>query len=89
MGWGYYEINDKPCGYTVDAKCEEPGCDADIDRGLGYLCGRIPGGDEIGCGGYFCGKHLSWRQQCARCEGNDECLACGGFKSYCDCVEEE
>ncbi|MFI1095126.1 hypothetical protein [Streptomyces sp. NPDC020917] len=46
-------------GYGVEAVCEEPGCDEGIDRGLAFLCGVTPGGDEYGCGGYFCGKHLN------------------------------
>jgi hypothetical protein len=45
-------------GYEVATTCEESGCDADIDRGLAYLCGQTPGGDEHGCGGYYCGSHL-------------------------------
>jgi hypothetical protein len=45
-------------GYDVATTCEEPGCKADIDRGLAYLCGQTPGGDEHGCGGYYCGSHL-------------------------------
>lgn len=77
MGYAFYEINGKPCGYGVEATCEEPGCDAKIDRGLGYLCGRAPGGDEHGCGGYFCGKHLVGGNQCARCRDRLSCAVCG------------
>ena len=35
------------------------GCDEVIDRGLGYICGRMHGG-EGGCGRYFCGEHEGW-----------------------------
>ncbi len=57
MGWAYYEMDGRPCGYSVEAECDREGCATRIDRGLGYLCGNMPGGDEEGCGGYFCGVH--------------------------------
>lgn len=62
MGYGSYVIFGGPHdgewgGYSIVTTCDEPGCGADIDRGLSYLCGRAPGGDEHGCGGYFCGEH--------------------------------
>jgi hypothetical protein len=34
---------------------------------LGYLCGRDPGGDEYGCGGYYCGAHLFHGGPCQLC----------------------
>jgi hypothetical protein len=80
MGWAYYEVNGKPCGYSVEATCEEPGCTNKINRGLAYLCGRTPGGGDDGCGGYFCPTHLfcgDEAMQCRRClkvtdeEGDD------------------
>jgi hypothetical protein len=59
---GHYEIyrnGEKiEAGYDVEAVCEEDGCEEQIDRGLAYLCGNMPGGDEHGCGGYYCGQHL-------------------------------
>ncbi|TXS22408.1 hypothetical protein EAO70_05985 [Streptomyces sp. adm13(2018)] len=62
MGYASYTIQRNgetiEAGYGIDATCEEPGCDADIDRGLAHLCGQTPGGDEHGCGGYYCGSHL-------------------------------
>ncbi|MFG3488539.1 hypothetical protein [Streptomyces sp. NPDC047972] len=62
MGYGSYTIQRNgetiDAGYGIDTTCEEPGCDADIDRGLAHLCGKHPGGDEHGCGGYYCAKHL-------------------------------
>ncbi|MBB4985015.1 hypothetical protein [Streptomyces nymphaeiformis] len=62
MGYASYTIQRNgetiEAGYGIDATCEEPGCDADIDRGLAHLCGQTPGGDENGCGGYYCGSHL-------------------------------
>lgn len=62
MGYASYTIQRNgeaiEAGYGIDATCEEPGCDADIDRGLAHLCGQQPGGDEHGCGGYYCAKHL-------------------------------
>lgn len=59
MGYGHYVLDDgREAGYNVSATCDEPDCTAEIDRGLAYLCGETPGGDEYGCGGYFCGAHL-------------------------------
>lgn len=62
MASGSYEIyrNGKKikAGYLIATTCEQPGCNEKIDRGLAYLCGEQPGGDENGCGGYFCGHHL-------------------------------
>ncbi|MER7953859.1 hypothetical protein [Streptomyces sp. NPDC096030] len=63
MGYARYEIyrNGKKieAGYAVETTCEKNGCDARIDRGLAHLCGKTPGGDEHGCGGYYCENHLN------------------------------
>ncbi|MFE7906473.1 hypothetical protein [Streptomyces albogriseolus] len=62
MGYAHYEITRNgetiQAGYTVPTICEEDGCNEQIDRGLAHLCGATPGGDEYGCGGYYCGQHL-------------------------------
>ena len=59
MGYAYYVLPDgREAGYSVEAVCDEEGCETEIDRGLGYLCGSDPRGDEHGCTGYFCGAHL-------------------------------
>lgn len=59
MGDARYVLADgREAGYDVDAECDEKDCKTGIDRGLGYLCGDTPGGDEYGCGGYFCCEHL-------------------------------
>ncbi|MER5461693.1 hypothetical protein ABT010_13585 [Streptomyces sp. NPDC002668] len=61
MPSGHYEIyrNGEKIqgGYLVEAMCDKPDCTARIDRGLDFLCGETPGGDEYGCGGYFCYEH--------------------------------
>lgn len=76
MGYAHYEITRNgeqiEAGYSVEATCEQDGCEERIDRGLGYLCGADPGGDEYGCGGYFCGEHLYGgvgpaQSQCGSC----------------------
>lgn len=69
MGYGFYFVFDhfeptgeKPAGYMVLATCDQRGCDEEINRGLGYLCGSEPGDlwdDGPGCRRYFCEKHLS------------------------------
>lgn len=84
MGWGLgYDYKwGRDIGYGVPAYCDHPGCGAEIDRGLSYVCGGVPYGGEYGCGLYFCGSHL-WhagkrrehRQLCKRCLASN-------FKAY-------
>lgn len=59
MGWsiGYDRKWKRDIGYGVPATCDHPGCAAEIDRGLGYVCGGQPYGGDFGCGLYFCPKH--------------------------------
>ena len=70
MGYGYYVIGDKECGYMVDAVCEEPGCDTQINRGLAYACGGEPGEVDWSCDGYFCYEHLIFPDipYCGECD---------------------
>jgi len=74
MGYGFYTVDfERPSGYMVLATCDKRGCDNEIDRGLGYLCGSEPGlfnGD--GCGRYYCEDHLGFvgpRGGCAHPRG--------------------
>lgn len=62
MGWsiGWDTRWNRDIGYGVPATCDHPGCGAEIDRGLGYVCGDEPFGGEHGCGLFFCGKHTEW-----------------------------
>ncbi len=59
MSWavGFDDNLKRFIGYGVPAVCEQPECNAKIDRGLSYLCGGL-GIGEYGCGRCFCGKHL-------------------------------
>lgn len=70
MGWsiGYDENWKRDIGYGVPATCDHPGCGAEINRGLGYVCAEErPYGGENGCGLYFCVKHSNVMGQCERC----------------------
>ena len=70
MSWavGFDTKWNRDIGYGVPAYCDYPGCRAEIDRGLSYVCGGEPYGGENGCGLYFCGEHLSGiGQLCRRC----------------------
>ena len=72
MGWslGYDSRHGgRDIGYGVPAYCDHPQCWAEIDRGLGCVCGSDAYGGERGCGLYFCGHHLSGFQPqlCPRC----------------------
>lgn len=74
MGYASYALPDgREAGYGIEATCDQPGCDAEIDRGMGYLCGNMPDGHrsemEPGCGKYFCEAHLYGRHECP----NPEC----------------
>jgi hypothetical protein len=70
MGWGHGILNGKEIGYNVKAKCEYPGCDKEINRGLAYACGENHGEGEDFCDGYFCYDHLimgGGKQRCPMC----------------------
>lgn len=74
--WGKYG---RDIGYGVPAICDHPGCGAEIDRGLSYVCGSEPYGGEHGCGLFFCGSHLHFEdrdddcpQLCERCAAGEE-----------------
>lgn len=59
MGWSYgVNSRGREVGYSVDATCDQDGCEAKIDRGLAYVCGGMHDGGEDGCGDYFCSTHL-------------------------------
>jgi hypothetical protein len=60
MGWADCgtDSEGRPIGYAFPATCDAPGCNAKIDRGLGYACGGMHGEDEWSCEKYFCEKHL-------------------------------
>lgn len=62
MGWavGYDERWKRDIGYGVPALCDQPGCGAEIDRGLGYVCGGEPYGGDLGCGLFFCEEHHAY-----------------------------
>jgi hypothetical protein len=69
MSWavGYDERWGRWIGYGVPAYCDHPKCNAEIDRGLCYVCAfSEPHGGEKGCGLYFCYDHGA-ENQCPRC----------------------
>lgn len=75
MGWsiGFDSNWQRDIGYGVPAYCDHPDCNEEIDRGLSYVCGGGPYGeslsdtDIVGCGLFFCGKHLNGSSLCERC----------------------
>lgn len=59
MSWAFGLSGEgREIGYGVLATCAEGGCTAAIDCGLSYVCGSMHDGGELGCGDYFCGRHL-------------------------------
>ncbi len=98
MGYGFYFLDDgRPAGYMVEATCDRRGCNAEIDRGLGCICGDAPHGpfdDEPGCGRYYCDRHLDAPGPRGGCihrgkKAWGRTLACmvareeDGWKTYC------
>ncbi|MEW9530726.1 hypothetical protein [Microbispora sp. NPDC049125] len=79
MGYGYYLVHRNgqqiEAGYLVPDICNEDDCYQEIDRGLDCLCGRQPGGDEYGCGGYYCDSHLYFSRRVDEPEMCKRCLA--------------
>jgi len=73
MGWSIgQDIRwGRDIGYCVPAVCDHPDCNADINRGLSYVCGGHPYGGERGCGLFFCRRHLRLHERlpqlCERC----------------------
>ena len=70
MSWsiGFDNNWQRDIGYGVPAYCDHPQCWAEINRGLGYVCGAEPYGGERGCGLYFCEHHAYGdKQLCPRC----------------------
>lgn len=61
MGYASYTLPDgREGGYAVKAECDKPDCHEQINRGMDYLCGEVPGGHETGvagCGNYHCPPH--------------------------------
>jgi hypothetical protein len=77
MGYARYDTPMGPAGYAVEDVCHEDGCSAEIDRGLGYLCGSEPGRpDEHGCGKWFCEEHLYIPPAEVKSSGGGLCGAC-------------
>ena len=68
MGWsiGYDNNWKRDIGYGVPAFCDHPGCNAEIDRGLGFVCGGEPQGGEHGCGLFVCGEHQHANSKCSQ-----------------------
>jgi hypothetical protein len=64
MGWsiGYDSNHKRDIGYGVPAVCDHPDCNAEIDRGLSYVCGGEPYGGEHGCGLFFCEQHRTFEE---------------------------
>jgi len=68
MGWALYGTPLGDAGYAVEDTCHANNCEAQIDRGLAYLCGSSPGDEfgEYGCGRWFCGDHLLGKPDAVR-----------------------
>jgi hypothetical protein len=78
MGWAYCGTDKlgRDIGYSIAATCDQPGCKAEIDRGLGYICGYMHGDEQFGCGKYFCTDHLTMCQHPEPDGGIQCCAAC-------------
>ena len=68
MGWAHGVIDGREVGYGVEAECDQPGCSAQIDRGLSFRCGGYD--FDAGCGNYYCWEHLYVGDRCHRCDSD-------------------
>lgn len=76
MSYARYGTPHGEAGYDVEDVCREDGCEAEIDRGLSYLCGLRPGvTTDDACGWWFCRDHLENTPLGDRCPA---CLAALG-----------
>lgn len=59
MSWaiGFSENQNRDVGYAVPAICDHPGCTAEIDRGIAYMCCEISPDHHATCGGFYCAYH--------------------------------
>lgn len=58
MGYkiGYQGKFKRFLGYGIPAICDHPGCETEIDRGMGHACYEgVP--YDSACGGFFCSEH--------------------------------
>lgn len=77
MGWAFcVNARGREVGYGIEATCDEPGCLAEIDRGLDYVCGGMHDGGDHGCGKYFCGQHTSYAWRDDEPVSEQLCTAC-------------
>ena len=84
MGWsiGYDPDWNRDIGYGVPAYCDHPRCNAEINRGLSYVCGGEPYGGEAGCGLYFCEEHRSgYRRTRDGRDFYDLCPRCAAYRA--------
>lgn len=58
MSWsiGYCEKQKRDVGYGVLAICDHPGCTAEIDRGMDYICCEDINHNAC-CGAFYCAEH--------------------------------
>lgn len=83
MGWSYGTNSEgREIGYSVQATCDWPGCSAEIDRGLSYLCGEVHD-DGMFCNGYFCEDHRTWSEV----GRGERCLDCFDMEIVLDVME--
>ena len=59
MGWANCgeDRDGRRIGYAVAARCDHPGCETEIDRGMAYACGGHHGEGDGACHKYFCDAH--------------------------------
>jgi len=83
MGWANCTNGaGRAVGYAIEAECDHKDCDAQIDRGLAYVCGGMHDGGEHGCGGYFCYYHLV----IGLCPDGQLCVECAAHAAIDDRV---
>lgn len=88
MGWGSCgkDSRGRNIGYMHAARCDHPGCNKKIDRGLAYACGGMHGDcGGSACEGYFCADHLYFAETLPGSSAESDlrqsqvCAECLGF----------
>lgn len=59
-------------GYCIDAICDHPDCNKEINRGVAYACRGMHGESEFDCEKYFCDEHLYFPDSFTETEDKDE-----------------
>jgi hypothetical protein len=78
MGWAHcgQDSAGRDIGYAIEATCDHPGCEEQINRGISYACGQMHGENGVDCEKYFCDAHLRSLVITNNCHHGSCCRVC-------------